>query len=437
MKKLMKRKMFVCVIVAVFTLAILVAGCSNSGTTSVTDASDARDAVLDYLDDNYDDNIPGPNLLWQEEDKTPAGIVGSVVKAYTSEGWTMLISYPVVNPEATVFSVTLVSSGGWKWEGSVDADGSVTETRPLTQITEEESLQIAEDFVKNSATFAFDGIADTLEYADLVIIRTPSAWQFTFKFQSRHAGYGDRSGQIVAQVITTHTAVIDVIQGEVVTAVLDNKWDMLEQEMVTGSISEEQSRQIAEDFVRNCPTFKFDGIADTLMLLETLYPETENTWKFAYSFESANVGYGDRTGQALDELITLHQAVITVQDGMVDRAVMDGSWDMIDQQLITNTEISLAKIHEVEVYFMESFPVQVGVLIKGGLPNGCTVFNDAVVTRDGDTVNVEVTVQTLLNVPCTEVYTIFEENINLGSDFVVGDIYTLNVNDYTTTFTYQ
>jgi len=97
-------------------------------------------------------------------------------------------------------------------------------------------------------------------------------------------------------------------------------------------------------------------------------------------------------------------------------------------------QISPAPIHEVEVRFMESFPVQVGVYIQLGIRDGCTTFHDAVVTREGDTMNIEVTTQRPKEAICDLAYRFFEKNLNLGSDFTPGSTYTLKVNDYTTTF---
>ena len=85
---------------------------------------------------------------------------------------------------------------------------------------------------------------------------------------------------------------------------------------------------------------------------------------------------------------------------------------------------------------MESYPIQVGVHIKGGLRDGCTTFNDIEITREGENVDIKVTVQHPKGVDCPAVYNYFEENINLGSDFTVGTTYTVNVNDYPTTFEY-
>ena len=199
-------------------------------------------------------------------------------------------------------------------------------------------------------------------------------------------------------------------------------------------LTEEGSRKLAEEFVLNSPTFKFDGNRVSLELAETLYPDIENSRQFVFRFESAHAGYGDRTGQMLAEVITPHEAIISVEQGEVKSAVMDEKWDMVKQQMLDEIEISPAPIHEVDVRFMESFPVQVGVYIKGGLRDGCTAFNDAAVTREGDTINIEVTVQKPKDTSCPAIYNFFEKNLNLGSDFTAGTTYTLNVNDYTTTF---
>jgi hypothetical protein len=262
-------------------------------------------------------------------------------------------------------------------------------------------------------------------------------WVFIFEFDSRHAGYGDRTGQMLAQVITHHVAEIAVEELEITSAVIDDRWDMTQQAEITDTYTESEARQMAEEFVRNSQTFQFDGIEKSLTLIETLYPDIENAWQFVFQFESRQAGYGDRTGQMLAEVITPHEAIITVEQEEVTNAIMDEKWDMINQQKLEGIEVSLAPIHEIEVYFMESYPVQVGVYIEGGLRDGCTTFNDAVVTREGNLVNIEVTVQRPKDAICTQVYSFFEKNLNIGSDFTSGTTYTLIVNDYTTTFVYQ
>jgi len=91
----------------------------------------------------------------------------------------------------------------------------------------EDSQKIEIDFLQNSPTFRFDGIENTLKLSG-----AEEGWEFGYQFQSRHAGYGDRTGLILAQVITHHRAEIVVKHGEVARAVLDGKWDMLRQKML-------------------------------------------------------------------------------------------------------------------------------------------------------------------------------------------------------------
>lgn len=111
------------------------------------------------------------------------------------------------------------------------SSGVTPSTPPATTtpVSQEESQSIAEEFVRNSPTFVFDGIEDSLKLVHTETLRCPFCWQFTFEFQSRHAGYGDRTGQALAQVITTHQAVITVMQGQVTYAVIDKEWDIIKQ----------------------------------------------------------------------------------------------------------------------------------------------------------------------------------------------------------------
>lgn len=100
-------------------------------------------------------------------------------------------------------------------------------------ISEEESLEIALEYLRNSPTFRFDGIEDTLKHVKTYPLDKPHSWEFIFTFESRHAGYGDRTGQVLAQVITPHTAHIIVQEGKVVSATLDDRWDIMNQSPIT------------------------------------------------------------------------------------------------------------------------------------------------------------------------------------------------------------
>ena len=99
-----------------------------------------------------------------------------------------------------------------------------------------------------------------------------------------------------------------------------------------------------------------------------------------------------------------------------------------------------APIEEIEVLFLESFPVQHRLRVVSGLPSGCAAFERIDVERDGTTFNVSV-VNTVPapgeDVACTMIYGIVEHTVELGSDLETGTEYTVNVNDRTTTFVAQ
>jgi hypothetical protein len=109
---------------------------------------------------------------------------------------------------------------------------TTTTPTPTQTVTQVPFLKLVEDFIKNSSTFKFDGIDGSLklkkaeEYGPISVFRS---MVFTCEFQTRHPGHGDRSGMMLAQVITTHTAVIyvDVDIEEVRIAACDETWDMM------------------------------------------------------------------------------------------------------------------------------------------------------------------------------------------------------------------
>ena len=101
-----------------------------------------------------------------------------------------------------------------------------------------------------------------------------------------------------------------------------------------------------------------------------------------------------------------------------------------------DTEISLAPIHDVQINIAESYPEQIFVYIKGGLRDGCTTFHEIETQRSGNTIDITVTTERPRDAICAQVYSYFEKNVSLGSDFTSGETYTVNVNGTTTSFEY-
>ncbi len=98
--------------------------------------------------------------------------------------------------------------------------------------TKEGNALIATTFIKNEATYKFDGIPESFKLTDTVPLKCMYCWEFHFEYQGRNSGYGDRTNAVVNPVITNHTAVIAMEKGTITSAVLDNIWDMKVQKLI-------------------------------------------------------------------------------------------------------------------------------------------------------------------------------------------------------------
>ena len=104
------------------------------------------------------------------------------------------------------------------------------------------------------------------------------------------------------------------------------------------------------------------------------------------------------------------------------------------------TTVVAAPINKVDVLVRESAPPGYTVHIVSGLPSGCARFHSAEITgRTGNTITIRVrnTVPADPNTVCTAIYGYHEANVDLGTDFVPRQQYTVLVNDKSETFTAQ
>ena len=94
-------------------------------------------------------------------------------------------------------------------------------------------VSIAEAFVRNSSTFRFDGIEDSLRLESLrPMASCPGCYEYILHFESRHPGFGDRSGLGITSALTAHRATIILKDQKVVSGVLDKAWDMTSQRIL-------------------------------------------------------------------------------------------------------------------------------------------------------------------------------------------------------------
>lgn len=117
--------------------------------------------------------------------------------------------------------------------------GMVVTSAGNAGFTKESAIKTATDFVNNEATYKYDGMHDTLTMdarkVELETYPPQEVYIVTAEFTSRQAGYGNRMGMMMAEVLTTHKCVITIDKNDqIISAVMDGQWDMIKQKMISG-----------------------------------------------------------------------------------------------------------------------------------------------------------------------------------------------------------
>lgn len=109
-------------------------------------------------------------------------------------------------------------------------------------VTMEESKQAAENWILTSSpTYTHDG--SNLELLTEEEVIPGQRYSFVFSFTSSAAGYGDRSDEMAAQVITPHVMEVVIENGQVVRAVTDDVYDELVDEMIDETAVDEETTE--------------------------------------------------------------------------------------------------------------------------------------------------------------------------------------------------
>lgn len=98
---------------------------------------------------------------------------------------------------------------------------------------------------------------------------------------------------------------------------------------------DEVDRLVAENFLRNSPTFRFDGVQDSVELRSSIKGACDTCSEFTFTFDNSYPGYGDRVALVLTAAVTPHEATVTIDDGIVTSARLDGVWDVLAQRPVT------------------------------------------------------------------------------------------------------
>ena len=94
----------------------------------IPDPAEARDAVVEFLGGQDLEFVPPSDVVWEKNDITETGTVGSTTYEYRYENWVIVVQYPIVNPTETIYRIGVTKSdGGYSWQGKVNASYVVIE----------------------------------------------------------------------------------------------------------------------------------------------------------------------------------------------------------------------------------------------------------------------------------------------------------------------
>jgi inhibitor of cysteine peptidase len=95
-----------------------------------------------------------------------------------------------------------------------------------------------------------------------------------------------------------------------------------------------------------------------------------------------------------------------------------------------------AKVTEIDILILESFPVQVNVIARGEFPDSCTEISKVTITREGDTFFISISTSRPYD-KCVDGIISFKEVIPLDVVGLPAGIYTVDVNGVIGTFELQ
>lgn len=138
---------------------------------------------------------------------------------------------------------------------------------------------------------------------------------------------------------------------------------------------EDEAARIATELLKRTSTFLFDGLEHTIKVVDVqkLVHEpgssapNEYSWVVTIDFVTAHPGHGDRSGKVLLQVLTSHRAVITVSElGVVERAVCDGVWDLVNDVEVPSPSPAAAQF-VVVVNEGRKFDLSVDVDVSDGI----------------------------------------------------------------------
>lgn len=134
------------------------------------------------------------------------------------------------------------------------------ETSLPTNLTDEfdkvDVQEFVSDWIQQAPTYAYDG--QNLDLQEHIVMESyPAQHVLTYTFTSSSAGYGNRSDEVTAQVMTDHVIVVRATDGEITSAVIDDIYNERTQDLVE-SLKPENDRVTLSFTPEQCEEYVWD-----------------------------------------------------------------------------------------------------------------------------------------------------------------------------------
>jgi len=114
-----------------------------------------------------------------------------------------------------------------------------------------------------------------------------------------------------------------------------------------------------------------------------------------------------------------------------------GIWYVAVREKEENMIENPANVNDVEILILESFPIQVNVIVHGEFPDICTEIAKVTTAREGPAFLVTITTRRPADAVCAQVITSFEKVISLDVAGLKKGTYPVDVNGVRSTFELQ
>ena len=217
---------------------------------------------------------------------------------------------------------------------------------PLEEDESEENVVVAENWIRENATTFTERGGTDLEHIRTVEV-DEGVYEITFEFEAAFAGYGElEEDEMAAQVITTHSIVVTVEDGEVVSAITDMKYD----EMEGVEVEREEKVTVSLYFV-----LVEDGVEE-VSSVQREFPATEGIGTYTLqrllegpNEEEKNEGYSTSIQEGTT-LNSLHiEEGVAYADFSSELDVSGSAWVTMVRGQIENTLLQFESVDDVVI----------------------------------------------------------------------------------------